>query len=117
MVRSTIWVGDDGGWVGFRLQVDMQVPRGHRATMRFDYQRREEPMNPKGNVVYSLVIAVSTAAVTAVVLGILDDHLAWIVALAIAIVPGYSLAGRPSTCTTTWPKSLIGWRGTYRTCT
>ena len=45
-------------------------------------------MNPKGNVVYSLVIAVSTAAVTSVVLGILDDHLAWIVALAIAIVPG-----------------------------
>ena len=58
------------------------------ATIWFDNQRREEPMNRKGNFVSSLVFAVPTAFVMSLVLGILDDHLAWLVAFAIAIVPG-----------------------------
>ena len=45
-------------------------------------------MNRKGNFVSSLVFAVPTAFVMSLVLGILDDHLAWLVAFAIAIVPG-----------------------------
>ena len=45
-------------------------------------------MSRKGNVVSRVVIAVPTAFVTSLLLGILDEHFVWIVALAIAIVPG-----------------------------
>ena len=44
-------------------------------------------MNRQGNVVSSVVIAVPTACVMSLLLGILDEHFSWIVALAIAIVP------------------------------
>ena len=44
-------------------------------------------MNRKGNVVSIVVVAVPTSVVMSLLLGILDDHFAWIVALAIAIVP------------------------------
>ena len=42
----------------------------------------------KGNFVSGLVVGIPTASVTSVVLGILGDHLAWNVAIGIAIVPG-----------------------------
>ena len=45
-------------------------------------------MNRIDSLVRGLVTAVPTAVVLSLVLGILDDHLAWPVALAIAFVPG-----------------------------
>lgn len=48
----------------------------------------EGRMDRRDTIIHSLAVAVPSAFVTSLVLGILDDHLSWPIALAIAIVPG-----------------------------
>lgn len=45
-------------------------------------------MDRKRNTVASVVVIVPTTAVILIVRGIIDDHMSWPVALAIALVPG-----------------------------